>query len=81
MSLRGVGAWLIDLNSQIPPTSKMIAPHVIRVYQSLARPYISLAEAFEKGDLQKMITEIDIGQTIWQAVRYPPSVTPAGNPC
>ncbi|KAL3442119.1 hypothetical protein BJX65DRAFT_321683 [Aspergillus insuetus] len=54
-------------HGKIPPTSKMIAPHVIRVYQSLARPYISVAEAFEKGDLQKMITEIDLGQTIWQA--------------
>ncbi|KAL2811158.1 signalosome subunit 3 [Aspergillus granulosus] len=52
---------------KIPSTSKMIAPHVIRVYQSLARPYISLAEAFEKGDLQKMSTEVDLGQHIWQA--------------
>jgi COP9 signalosome complex subunit 3 len=52
---------------KIPPTSKMIAPHVMRVYQSVARPYISVAEAFEKGDLQKMIIEIDLGQTIWQA--------------
>jgi COP9 signalosome complex subunit 3 len=70
VSLHDVGAWLIDLNAQIPPTSKMIAPHVMRVYQSVARPYISVAEAFEKGELQKMITEIDLGQTIWQAVRY-----------
>ncbi|KAL2783015.1 signalosome subunit 3 [Aspergillus keveii] len=67
VSLHDVGAWLIDLNAQIPPTSKMIAPHVMRVYQSVARPYISVAEAFEKGELQKMITEIDLGQTMWQA--------------
>ncbi|KAL2842971.1 signalosome subunit 3 [Aspergillus pseudoustus] len=52
---------------KIPSTPKMISPHVIRVYQSLARPYISLAEAFEKGDLYKMSNEIDLGQAIWQA--------------
>ncbi|KAL3473658.1 signalosome subunit 3 [Aspergillus californicus] len=52
---------------KLPPTSKIIAPHVTRVYQSLARPYLSLAEAFEKGDLQKMSAEIQLGQSIWRA--------------
>ncbi|KAL4792924.1 signalosome subunit 3 [Aspergillus venezuelensis] len=44
----------------------IVAPHVIRIYQSLARPYISLAEAFEKGDLQKLSAEIGIGHSIWR---------------
>ncbi|KAL2824694.1 signalosome subunit 3 [Aspergillus cavernicola] len=51
---------------KLPPTSRMIAPHVTRVYQSLARPYVSLAEAFEKADLQKMSAEVDLGQSIWR---------------
>ncbi|KKK23255.1 hypothetical protein AOCH_001188 [Aspergillus ochraceoroseus] len=46
--------------------SRMISPHVMRVYQSLAKPYISLADTFEKGDLQKMRAEIELGQTIWR---------------
>ncbi|KAI9367091.1 signalosome subunit 3 [Aspergillus egyptiacus] len=54
-------------HGRVPPASKMIAPHVTRVYQALARPYISLAEAFERGDAQKMSAEIDLGQPIWQA--------------
>ncbi|KAL4980050.1 signalosome subunit 3 [Aspergillus desertorum] len=44
----------------------LVAPHVIRVYQSLSKPYISLADAFEKGDLQRLKAEISLGQTIWQ---------------
>jgi COP9 signalosome complex subunit 3 len=54
---------------QLLPTPKLVAPHVTRVYQSLARPYISLAEAFEGGDVQKMSAEINLGQSIWRAVR------------
>ncbi|KAL4877932.1 hypothetical protein BJY04DRAFT_122138 [Aspergillus karnatakaensis] len=48
------------------PTPKLVAPHVNRIYQSLARPYTSLAESFEAGDLQKMSAEIDLGQPIWR---------------
>ncbi|KAL4869949.1 hypothetical protein BDV12DRAFT_166695 [Aspergillus spectabilis] len=54
-------------HGKLLPTPKLVAPHVTRVYQSLARPYISLAEAFEGGDLQKMSAEIDLGQSIWRA--------------
>ncbi|EAA58307.1 hypothetical protein AN5798.2 [Aspergillus nidulans FGSC A4] len=46
----------------------LVAPHVTRVYQSLSKPYISLAEAFEKRDFQRLRTEISLGQTIWRAV-------------
>ncbi|KAL4923214.1 putative COP9 subunit 3 [Aspergillus undulatus] len=49
------------------PTPSIVAPHVARVYQSLARPYISLAEAFEKGGLQKLSAEVNIGHSIWRA--------------
>ncbi|KAL4937447.1 signalosome subunit 3 [Aspergillus oleicola] len=48
-------------------TPSIVAPHVTRIYQSLTRPYISLAEAFEKGDLQKLSAEINTGQSIWRA--------------
>ena len=55
--------------TQLIPIPSTVAPHVTRIYQSLARPYISLAEAFEKGDLQKLSAEIGIGQSIWRGVR------------
>ncbi|KAL2859955.1 putative COP9 subunit 3 [Aspergillus lucknowensis] len=54
-------------HGKVPAASKMIGPHVIRVLHSLARPYISLAEAFGKGDLRRMGAEIEIGQSVWKA--------------
>lgn len=40
----------------------------MKVYQSLARPYISLAHAFERGDLKRLNAEIDAAKKIWCAV-------------
>ncbi|RDW90907.1 putative COP9 subunit 3 [Aspergillus mulundensis] len=53
-------------HGKLPLTPGLVAAHVSRVYLSLARPYISLAEAFEKGDLQKLNAEINLGQSIWR---------------
>ncbi|KAL4806953.1 signalosome subunit 3 [Aspergillus unguis] len=54
-------------HGKLSSTPSLIAPHVTRIYQSLARPYISLAEAFEKGDLPRLNAEANVGQSIWQA--------------
>ncbi|KAL4911694.1 signalosome subunit 3 [Aspergillus aurantiobrunneus] len=54
-------------HGKLPSPPSLVAPHVLRVYQSLARPYISLAEAFEKSDSQNLNAEINIGQSIWRA--------------
>ncbi|KAL4781908.1 hypothetical protein BJX76DRAFT_333906 [Aspergillus varians] len=54
-------------HGKLSSTPRLVAPHVMRIYQSLARPYISLAEAFEKGDLEKLSAEINLGQSIWRA--------------
>ncbi|KAL4733281.1 signalosome subunit 3 [Aspergillus similis] len=54
-------------HGKLASVPNLVAPHVTRIYQSLSKPYISLAEAFEKGDSQRLRTEISLGQTIWQA--------------
>jgi hypothetical protein len=41
---------------------------VVKVYQSLARPYIILAHTFERGDLKKLNAEIDAAMGVWSAV-------------
>jgi hypothetical protein len=41
---------------------------VVKVYQSLTRPYIILAHAFERGDLKKLNAEIDAAKEVWCAV-------------
>lgn len=41
---------------------------MVKVYQSLARPYIILAHAFERGDLKKLNAEIDAAKGVWCAV-------------
>ncbi|KAJ5964632.1 uncharacterized protein N7479_004508 [Penicillium vulpinum] len=48
-----------------PPS--ITTPHVVKVYQSLARPYIILAHAFEHGDLKRLDAEIDAGKGVWCA--------------
>ncbi|CAG8929817.1 unnamed protein product [Penicillium salamii] len=48
-----------------PPN--ITAAHVMRVYQSLARPYVSLAQAFERGDLKRLKGEVDAAKDIWCA--------------
>ncbi|KAF4760792.1 hypothetical protein HAV15_007328 [Penicillium sp. str.  len=49
-----------------PPPS-ITTPHVVKVYQSLARPYVILAHAFERGDLNRLNAEIDAAKGVWCA--------------
>jgi COP9 signalosome complex subunit 3 len=46
----------------------MIAPNVYKVYQSIARPYINLANTFELRDLNRLNAEIDAARNVWSAV-------------
>jgi COP9 signalosome complex subunit 3 len=46
----------------------MINPHVMKVYQSLTLPYVSLADAFENDDTERLRAEVDVGRAIWLAV-------------
>ncbi|PYI09069.1 COP9 signalosome complex subunit 3 [Aspergillus sclerotiicarbonarius CBS 121057] len=48
-----------------PP--KIISSHVLKVYQTLSKPYASLADAFERRDFQRLRAEIDVGQSVWRA--------------
>ncbi|KAJ6069545.1 hypothetical protein N7499_011432 [Penicillium canescens] len=47
-----------------PPT--ITTPHVMKIYQSLARPYVILAHAFERGDIRRLKAEVDSAEDIWQ---------------
>lgn len=40
----------------------------MRVYQSLAKPYIALANAFKSGNLQRLNSEVEVGQPVWDSV-------------
>ncbi|KAJ6103264.1 hypothetical protein N7486_005691 [Penicillium sp. IBT 16267x] len=48
----------------LPPS--ITAPHVIKTFQSLAKPYISLAQAFERGDMKRLEAEVDAARDIWR---------------
>ncbi|RAL06215.1 putative COP9 subunit 3 [Aspergillus ibericus CBS 121593] len=48
-----------------PP--KIISPHVLKVYQTLSKPYASLADAFERSDFQRLRADIDFGRSVWRA--------------
>lgn len=49
------------------PTPSAISSNVSRVYQSIAKPYVNLAHAFELGDLNRLNAEIDAAKHIWSA--------------
>ncbi|KAJ5668807.1 hypothetical protein N7462_009877 [Penicillium macrosclerotiorum] len=55
---------LLEKGKLCPPPS-ISSPQVIRVLQSLAKPYINLAYAFEQGDLRRLGAEIDAARDIW----------------
>ncbi|KAJ5258094.1 COP9 signalosome complex subunit [Penicillium chrysogenum] len=57
---------LLEKGKLCPPPS-ITTPHVVKVYQSLARPYIILAHTFERGDLKKLNAEIDAAMGVWSA--------------
>ncbi|KAJ5770776.1 uncharacterized protein N7511_002827 [Penicillium nucicola] len=47
-----------------PPT--ITTPHVMKIYQSIARPYVILANAFEQGDIRRLKAEADSAEDIWR---------------
>lgn len=53
---------------QLSSPPSVTSPHVVRLYQSLAKPYISLAQAFERGDMKKLSAEVDTARNIWVMV-------------
>ncbi|CAI7660520.1 unnamed protein product [Penicillium discolor] len=57
---------LLEKGKFCPPPS-ITTPHVVKVYQSLARPYVILAHAFERGDLKRLNAEIDAAKGVWCA--------------
>jgi COP9 signalosome complex subunit 3 len=42
----------------------------MKIYQSLARPYVILAHAFERGDIRRLKAEVDSAEDIWQNVSW-----------
>ncbi|EPS29113.1 COP9 signalosome complex subunit 3 [Penicillium oxalicum] len=57
---------LLD-KGKVPSPSSLVAPNVVRVYQSLAKPYVNLAEVFEGGDISRLEAEIDAAHDVWRA--------------
>ncbi|PWY93367.1 COP9 signalosome complex subunit 3 [Aspergillus sclerotioniger CBS 115572] len=59
-------ASLLGHGKLLPPP-KMISSHILKVYQTITRPYASLADAFERRNFQRLRAEIDIGRPVWRA--------------
>ncbi|KAH2558970.1 hypothetical protein KXV70_002956 [Aspergillus fumigatus] len=62
--------WLLVsllAKGKVMPTPELINPHVMKVYRSLALPYVSLADAFEHDDPERLGAEVDVGREIWLA--------------
>ncbi|KAG2418629.1 hypothetical protein HFD88_001730 [Aspergillus terreus] len=47
-----------------PP--KVISSSTMRIYQSTSKPYTSLANAFEKGDLNTLMSEFELARSVWR---------------
>lgn len=41
---------------------------MVKTFQSLAKPYIGLAQAFERGDMKRLEAEVDAARDIWRLV-------------
>ncbi|KAF7712873.1 Uncharacterized protein PECH_001847 [Penicillium ucsense] len=52
---------------KLPSTTNLMVTSHSRVYQSLAKPYVSLAQAFESGDLKRIEEEIEAARDVWHA--------------
>ncbi|KAJ6123233.1 hypothetical protein N7512_005698 [Penicillium capsulatum] len=50
---------------QLPPPPKITSSQVVKAYQSLAKPYVSLAQAFESGDVKRFDAEVDAARETW----------------
>ncbi|KAL5364562.1 hypothetical protein BJX96DRAFT_168385 [Aspergillus floccosus] len=47
-----------------PP--KVISSSTMRIYHSTSKPYTSLANAFEKGDLNTLMSEFELARSVWR---------------
>lgn len=63
------------LQLRVPPV--IAAPNVVKLYQSLAKPYINLAHTFERDDLNMLKAEVDAARDVWVMVCYRWSVAHA----
>ncbi|EIT77438.1 COP9 signalosome complex subunit 3 [Aspergillus flavus] len=67
--VEGYKKWLLVSllrNGKLAAHPDVVSSHVIRTYQSLVRPYTSLADAFEKGDYQRLKAEAGAAQSVWR---------------
>ncbi|KAB8255873.1 hypothetical protein BDV32DRAFT_129984 [Aspergillus pseudonomiae] len=67
--VEGYKKWLlVNLlrNGKLTAHPDVVSSHVIRAYQSLVKPYTSLADAFVKGDYQRLNAEAEAAQSIWR---------------
>ncbi|KAE8144938.1 hypothetical protein BDV25DRAFT_165708 [Aspergillus avenaceus] len=48
------------------PSQSITSSHVMKVYQSLAQPYTTLADAFGKCDLQRLKVEVEAALSVWR---------------
>ncbi|KAJ5122851.1 hypothetical protein N7526_009788, partial [Penicillium atrosanguineum] len=52
-------------NGKLFSPPNVTSPNVVKLYQSLAKPYVSLAQIFERGDMKKLVAEVDTAREIW----------------
>ncbi|GKZ39127.1 hypothetical protein AbraIFM66950_011912 [Aspergillus brasiliensis] len=68
--VEGYKKWVLAsllAHGKLIASPKVVSTHVLKIYQTLAKPYASLVDAFEKGDFQRLRAEVDIGRSIWRA--------------
>ena len=57
---------------KLRPLSRNLVGQHSRMFDILAKPYQSIAKAFNGSDLQRLIKTVDAGRTIWKEVKpYP----------
>ncbi|PYH40643.1 putative COP9 subunit 3 [Aspergillus saccharolyticus JOP 1030-1] len=54
-------------HGKIATPPRIISSHVMKIYQTVAKPYLSLADAFEKCDEQRLHNEVKLGRPVWRA--------------
>ncbi|KAK2762787.1 hypothetical protein FQN54_000961 [Arachnomyces sp. PD_36] len=47
------------------PIPKPTSSHAAKTYKAVAKPYDALAEVFKTGNLNRLMAEIEVGQSIW----------------
>ncbi|KAF3392521.1 COP9 signalosome complex subunit 3 [Penicillium rolfsii] len=53
------------IRCQLSSPSNLISPHVVKLYHSLAKPYVNLAHSFQRDDLKHLEAEVDAARDIW----------------